>query len=338
VSRLRLPDFRAFASIAPSPPPPPTPVEAVGLLLSRRQFLKAAGAATVVASLPWQRVERAWAARRGHFFTRTERRTLAPLLESIMPADADPGATKLGVLRYIERTLTAFDYRVPAIYAGGPFSGRRPFIDYDDGTPSKKRPRNDFKRFVEPNRLQSLDFRWQILGTSGLDASERALVAPLDAQRGGPLIGLIEHYRNGLAQLDALSRTEAGAPFYQLDATAQATVRNLARTRFPIDPRRGMNFIDIVVQHTIEGAFSAPEYGGNRRSLGWKLLRVEGDSQPLGYALYSRATDGFEPRPDQPLSSPNPDEVAAPLPISAEATAIQQLIVATSGIFEGSCS
>jgi hypothetical protein len=337
VSRLRLPDLRALDAHRPVPPPP-TPVQAVGLLLSRRQFLKAAGAAAAVASLPWQRVERAWAARRGRFFARTERRTLEPLVESILPADADPGADKLGVVRYIERLLTAFDERVPAIYAGGPYSGRNPFIDYDDGTPSKKRPRNFFKRFVPPNRLQSLNWRWEIFGSAGLDASEQVLVAPLDAQRGGPLVGLRDHYRSGLAQLDALARTEAGAAFCKLDPPAQAAMRDLARTRFPVDPRRGMNFIDLVVQHTIEGAFAAPEYGGNRRTLGWDLLRVEGDSQPLGYALYSRTADAFNERPDQPLSTPNPDEIAGPLPISAEADSIQQLIVATSGIFEGSCS
>lgn len=313
-------------------------MQAVGLLLSRRQFLKAASAAAVVAGLPWQRVERAWAARRGRFFTRTERRTLDALVDSILPPDADPGASALGVVRYVERWLTAFDFRVPLVYAGGPYSGRRPFIDYADGTPAKKRPRNAFKKFVRPNRLQSLHFRWELFGTAGLDAADQALVAPLDAQLGGPLLGLRDHYRNGLAQLDALARTEAGAPFHQLDATAQGTVRDLARRRFPLDPRRGMTFIDVVVQHTIEGAFAVPEYGGNKRQAGWKLLRVEGDSQPLGYALYSRATNGFNERPDQPLSTPNPDEIAGPLPISPESVAIQQLIAAAGGIFEGSCS
>lgn len=337
MSRLRLPDLRAFDASRPVPPPP-TPVEAVGLLLSRRQFLKAAGAAAVVTGLPWQRVERAWAARRGHYFTRTERRSLEALVDVVLPPDADPGASALGVVRYIDRYLTAFDFRVPLLYAGGPYSGRRPFIDYDDGTPSKKRPRNAFKKFVAPDRLQTLHFRWELFGTAGLDPSERALVAPLDAQRGGALIGLRDHYRNGLAQLDALARTEAGAPFYNLDPSAQATVRDLARRRFPVDPRRGMNFVDLVVQHTIEGAFAAPEYGGNKRGQGWSLLRVEGDSQPLGYALYSRATDGFNERPEQPLSTPNPDEIAGPRPISAEADQIQQIIVATGGLFEGSCS
>lgn len=337
MSRLRLPDLRALAP-PPPPAPPPTHAAAVAILLSRRQFLRAAGAAAVVAAVPWTRVERAWAARRGRFFTKAERRTLDALVDTILPPDADPGASELGVVRYVERYLTALDFRTPRIYAGGPYSGRQPFIDYDDGSPSRKRPRNDFKRFVAPNRLQHLYWRWELYGTSGLDPAEQALVAPLDAQLGGPLRGLRDLYREGLGQLDALARTEGGAAFHQLAAAAQEEVRNLARTTFPVDARRGKGFIDLVVQHTIEGAFAPPEYGGNRRGRGWEFLGVEGDSQPLGYGLYSRATDSYNERPDQPLSTPNPDELAGPKPISSESDAMQRLIVSTGNAFEGSCS
>jgi hypothetical protein len=111
----------------------------VTILLSRRQVLAALGAAAVVAATPWTRVAESWAATRGRFFTARERRRLEALGESILPADADPGATGLGVVRYIERLLTAFDYRVPRLYAGGPFSGRRPFIDYACGVPDRRR-------------------------------------------------------------------------------------------------------------------------------------------------------------------------------------------------------
>ena len=115
----------------------------------------------------------AYAAKRGRFFTGAERKTLGALVESVFPADADPGAAKLGVVDYVEQLLTAFDHSPARIYAGGPYSGRNPFIDYDRGRPSKRRPKNRFKRFVEPTRLQSLYWRWQILGTNDLTAEER---------------------------------------------------------------------------------------------------------------------------------------------------------------------
>ena len=42
------------------------------------------------------------------------------------------------------------------------------------------------------------------------------------------------------------------------------------------------------------------------------MLGLEGDSQPLGYALYSRRADAYRERADHPLSTPNPDEIARP--------------------------
>ena len=337
MSRLRLPNL-AFARAAVAAASPPTPVQVVRILLGRRQFLKALGAASVVLLAPWTRVERAWAARRGRFFTKSERRTLKALVDTIIPPDDAPGAAQLGVVRYIEGLLTMFDDRHPRIYAGGPFSNRNPFIDFETGTPGKKRPKNAFKKFVPPNRLQELYWRWQIVGTAMLDADQRALVEPLDAQLGGtPLVGLRDLYQDGLAQLDTSSRESQGAAFVDLDDAARAQVATTARIGFPADPRRGRNFIELVIQHTVEALFAAPEYGGNRKGGGWALTGIEGDSQPLGYALYSREDDAYHERADHPLSTPNLDEIDAPLPLSEISDTIQNVIVVGSNIYPEGC-
>jgi hypothetical protein len=336
MSRLRLPNF-TFAA-PPATPSAPTPARAVRVLLGRREFLKALGATSVLLLAPWTRVERAWAAAKGRFFTKSERATLEALVDTIIPPDDEPGAAELGVVRYVEGLLTAFDERTPRLFAGGPFSNRNPFIDFDTGTPARRRSRNSFKRFVPPNRLQALYWHWQLVGTAGLDAGERALIEPLDAQIGaGPLLGLRDVYRTGLEQLDALSRTEEGAPFLDLDQAARERVREAARVALPNDPRRGKNFLGLVVQHTMEGMFAAPEYGGNRKLGGWRLSGIEGDSQPLGYALYSKRDDAYHERADHPLSTPNPDEIAGPAPLSPVSNTVQQLIVAGAGIFPDEC-
>jgi hypothetical protein len=334
MSRLRLPDLSRL--VPASAAEPSTSGRTIVLLLSRREFLRALGVAGLAVSLPWVRVERAYAAARGRFLTAGERRTLAALAESILPADDDPGGAKLGVGDYVERLLTAFDHSPPRIYAGGPFSGRNPFVDYARGRAGRRRPKNRFKRFVEPTRLQRLYWRWQILGTNGLTAAERALVAPLDAQLGGPLAGLRTVYRQGLQRLDALAVSREGRRFASLADDARDRVRDAARMALPADPRHG-GFLALVVRHTMEGAFAAPEYGGNRRARGWRLLGLEGDSQPLGYALYSRADDAYHERVDHPLSTPDPDEVAAPKPLSGEARSIQDFIVLTTGSFGDGC-
>jgi hypothetical protein len=334
MSRLRLPDLSRLAPAAA--PEAPAAGRALVLLLSRREFLKALGAAGLVLSLPWARVERAYAARRGRFLTKAEKKTLRALAESILPADDDRGGARLGIVEYVEGLLTAFDHSPPRIYAGGPYSGRNPFIDYATGRPGRKKPRNRFGRFVEPTRLQRLWWRWQIFGTNGLTAEEKALVAPLDAQLGGPLTGLRTVYRQGLQQLDALAVSREGGRFASLTDDARERVRDAARTALPADPRHG-GFLALAVRHTMEGAFAVPEYGGNPRARGWRLLRFEGDSQPLGYALYSRADDAYHERADHPLSTPDPDEVAAPQLLSAEAKRVQDFIVLTTGALGDGC-
>jgi hypothetical protein len=108
--------------------------------------------------------------------------------------DGTAGGKALGVARYVEQLLTALDKKKkPKIFAGGPFSGRNPFPDPKTGTASRKRPRNDFKRFIPPTRLQDLFWRGELYGTAGIPE-----LAGLDAQLGGPKTGLRDVYRAGL--------------------------------------------------------------------------------------------------------------------------------------------
>lgn len=309
----------------------------VGVLLGRREFLKALGLLATALAAPITLAERSWAAARGRFFTTRERRTLAALVDTILPPDTDPGASALGVPRYVEWLLTAFDHRVPRLFAGGPFSGRNPYVDFTSGTPTRRRPPDGFRAFIEPTRLQALYWRAALYGSAHVPE-----VAALDAQLGGSLPGLRNVYRDGLAALDTLARQLAGAAFADLAAADQVVVRDAIDTRADLFPRYGRHedrtFLGIVVGHTIEGAFAAPEYGGNRHGRGWAMLGIEGDSQPLGYALYSRRDDAYHERTGHPLSGPNPDEAAAPRPLSAEAQAFQNAIVAaTAFASDGSC-
>jgi hypothetical protein len=69
------------------------------------------------------------------------------------------------------------------------------------------------------------------------------------------------------------------------------------------------------------------------------MLGLEGDTQPLGYSLYSTATRSYHERPDHPMSTPNPDELAADgslaaRPLSADGTALQRSITAFSRFLE----
>jgi hypothetical protein len=336
--KLKLP--RPAVDLRPELPPElrwdAAPASAL-VLLGRREFLKALVLLLAALAAPITGVRRTYAKARGRFFTREERATLEALCDRIIPPDVapgqDPGAKELGAPAYIEGLLTAFTGRVPRIFAGGPFSNRNPFPDDRTGRPSHRRPRNAFRRFIPLTRVQEIRWRAELFGSDkvpGADFNDALL---------GPLTGLQDVYRNGLARVNQIAVAAAGHPFASLATDEQDRVLTLlgARDAFAPDPRRPP-FLDVVIQHTLEGCFSAPEYGGNHRGRGWRMLGLEGDDQPLGYSLFSRRRDGYNERPDHPMSTPNPDEVAGgvvtPRPLGADAEELQTAIVLTTTPFE----
>jgi len=315
----------------------------VRLTLDRRGFLRALGWAAAGLGLPWR--ARASGGLGGLlpvqgapvFFDDHERATLAALCDRIVPPDADPGAAALGAVAYIEGLLTAFDAPSPHLFARGPFSGRNPFPNLLNGTPSLRRPLNRFRAAVAPTRLQELYWRTEILGSAAA-----GLPAHLDAQQGGPRTGLRDVYRAALAQVDEVSVARLGHPFVELTPEQQDQVfKAIDRPSvFPPDPtREGKSFVDLLIRHTLEGCLAPPEYGGNAATGGWRMVGLEGDTQPLGYSLYATAERRYHERPDHPMSTANPDELAAdgslaPRPLSADGAAIQKNITTFSNFLE----
>ena len=83
----------------------------------------------------------------------------------------------------IDLLLAAFDSTPPLIHAGGPFSNRA-------GS-----HRDDFAHFVALDRQAELGWRIRLEGSRGMPEREFA----------GPVTGLQEIYRGGLAHLDQRS-------------------------------------------------------------------------------------------------------------------------------------
>lgn len=316
----------------------------VQLSFDRRGFLRALGWVLAGLAVPLKAGarglaagSRAWSAPERRFFSDHERATLDALCERILPPDADPGAASLGAATYIETLLMAFDPSEPRLFARGPFSGRNPFPNLFRGTPSLRRPPNSFRRSVGPSRVQELYWRAEILGSA-----EAGLPAHLEAQQGGPRVGLRDVYQAALVKVDEVAQATLGRSFIELDPLDQDKIlRRIDRADvFPPDPSRsGRSFVDLLIRHTLEGCFAPPEYGGNANADGWRMLGLEGDTQPLGYSLYSTATRSYHERPDHPMSTPNPDELAADgslaaRPLSADGTALQRSITAFSRFLE----
>ncbi len=95
------------------------------------------------------------------------------------------------------------------------------------------------------------------------------------------LTGWRQQYQQGIADLDRL----ADGDFTK--ATRVEQDRILAGQAMDA-------FRSLLFEHTAEGLYASPEYGGNRGKSGWRDIRFPGDVQPRGYT-----SDEVE-RPDGP--------------------------------------
>ncbi len=243
------------------------------------------------------------------FFTDGERRALAALSNAVFPPDDTPGAADLGVVAFIERTLTAFDAQgIPKIYAGGPYSGRLPFSD-GKGNPGTNFPSNDFQNFLPLDRVHTTSWRLRLFGSEGMDGG-----APNEALSGA-VVGLRKQLKDGLAA----AMKQARAPLETLDQAA-------LKDEFDALDK---TFRDLIIELVPQAIFSAPEYGGNTNLGGWKIVHFEGDSMPLGYSIFDESTETYKDRPDAPCAGPNPG--ADPEPMDATTLAFLERVVAALG-------
>ena len=148
----------------------------------------------------------------------------------------------MGAADYVDGLLGAFLVDPPRIWAGGPFSGR------GGGDAS-------FASFIALSPMEELAWRTRIEGSRGL--AER--------EWNGPVVGLQERYRAGIASL--------GADF--LGASPQDQDRRLGEAA---------DFARLLYQHACEATYGAPEYGGNRDLAGWRTIGFPGDVLPRGWS------------------------------------------------------
>ena len=259
--------------------------------LSRRQFLKLTSAGAVALAVPWA-LEACGSEEKVQFFTAHERATVEAATARLFPTDQDPGALEAKAVRYIENLLTAFDHDPPLIFAGGPFSGRQPFPHNETGQPSDSFPSNRFERFLPLSRVREIAWRVRLFGSANVPGGEFN-----DAVL-GPTKGWRDLYREGIAALDAKSRELFGKDFIDLSPEDQDTSLMEA----------DQEFVTKLLEHTLEGVYAPPEYGGNDGLIGWQSIKFEGDSQPLGYSIFNTTTNTYNEIPERPVSTANPDE------------------------------
>jgi gluconate 2-dehydrogenase gamma chain len=99
----------------------------------------------------------------------------------------------------------------------------------------------------------------------------------IDRALGDALASSRAAYTAGLAALDAHARGAAGKPFAELDADKQdALLRDLEQNVAKGFTPSASAFFELVLEHTLEGTFGDPYYGGNRDFIGWELIGYPG--------------------------------------------------------------
>jgi hypothetical protein len=257
-------------------------------VVDRRTFLKAAGGLGLLAFASPTRVRALLAAapgagQPGRFLTAHELDTLRAVAGRFIPGppeDPDPGAVEAGAAEAIDLYLAAFTFDPPLIHAGGPFSNRAGAVH------------DDFADFVPLDRLAELSWRIRLEGSQGKPEREFA----------GPVTGLQEAYRAGLAHLD----NRAGGNFTALPGPAQDLILS-DQTDSAVQ-----DFVGNALSDVLDATYGPPEYGGNRNLVGWTVNNWPGDTQPRGFT------------PEQ-VSNPDPAPTTPVLSAKAAAAALKFL-------------
>ena len=210
------------------------------------------------------------------FFSPEEGKTVDALASRIIPGDAgDPGAHEAGVLYFIDYALASApsgDGWNEPHYRSGPFA--KP---YDGPTPP------------------------------GPDTSDTIYVSKSELPRYGyqSKLNPQQVFRQGLQSLDTYAMSTFGSAFAGLSPGQQdSVVGDLAGgTITGFDEPTADDFWSMVRDHTIQGMFSDPSYGGNRGMVGWKLTGYPGAQR--AYTPHDIKTPGTPLQPQSLAQLPH---------------------------------
>ena len=142
-------------------------------------------------------------------------------------------------------------------------------------------------------------------------AREAGVVTYIDNSLAGFLRDLQTFYKRALQELDKYSRDHYGAPFSELAEKNQDKVLADLDSSMETESREYgtdapqdrdietsvstllVRFFSIIREHVLQGMFCDPAYGGNRDTVGWKMLGFPGAQ--WGYSA-EQMKPGFDAR------------------------------------------
>ncbi|HXI27105.1 MAG TPA: gluconate 2-dehydrogenase subunit 3 family protein [Vicinamibacterales bacterium] len=111
----------------------------------------------------------------------------------------------------------------------------------------------------------------------GPGATEARAAHYIDRALGGPLASSRQAYTSGLAALDRFAQSSRGKPFTELAPADQDAVLTDVETGTATGfTGSSAAFFALVLNHTHQGTFGDPYYGGNANFVGWDLIGYPG--------------------------------------------------------------
>ncbi len=112
---------------------------------------------------------------------------------------------------------------------------------------------------------------------NGPGAKEARAVHYIDRSLASENISSRHDYMVSVSAINDYSRTTRGKPYYQLIRDEQNSILlGVQRNKVPGCSPSGPGFFNMVRNHTIDGTFCDPYYGGNQNFVGWDMLRYPG--------------------------------------------------------------
>jgi gluconate 2-dehydrogenase gamma chain len=132
----------------------------------------------------------------------------------------------------------------------------------------------------EADLLDLISARLIPTDANGPGAREARAVRYIDRALGGALAASRDAYRSGLAAFDRYCLTARGRPFAELTPAEQDSVLVDVEAG-AAGPGAGFagssaQFFAMVLNHTRQGTFGDPYYGGNANFVGWDLIGYPG--------------------------------------------------------------
>jgi gluconate 2-dehydrogenase gamma chain len=147
--------------------------------------------------------------------------------------------------------------------------------------PSHAREAYESLTAAEGDTLEAIVARLIPSDGNGPGAIEARAPHYIDRALAGALSGSREAYRAGFAAFDRYCRSSRGKPFVELSPTDQDSVLIDVESGAATGSNAGFTgssalFFNMVKNHTWQGTFGDPYYGGNANFVGWDLVGYPG--------------------------------------------------------------